>query len=139
MTIEIGKRLENERIRLNYTQQKMGEYVGIGRRAYINYEKGKREISAEGLNNIDKIGADVLYITTGKPSALSEEEQMIIMEYRKMNISERAQVLNAICKISTPENQTQQRAEVKQHIEGNASGSYAEGNAYTIHMEKKPI
>ncbi len=41
MTIEIGKRLENERIRLNYTQQKMGEYVGIGRRAYINYEKGK--------------------------------------------------------------------------------------------------
>ncbi len=64
-------------------------------------KKGKREISAEGLNNIDKIGADVLYITTGKPSALSEEEQMIIMEYRKMNISERAQVLNAICKISS--------------------------------------
>lgn len=58
-----------ERERLAQTQDAFAAAGGIGKRALIHYEKGERAPDAVFLSAISAIGADVLYIITGRREA----------------------------------------------------------------------
>lgn len=59
-------RLREERERLELNQVEFGAIGGVKKLAQINYEKGAREPDASYLAAISTVGADVLYILTGR-------------------------------------------------------------------------
>ncbi|TXF11899.1 helix-turn-helix transcriptional regulator [Pelomicrobium methylotrophicum] len=62
----IGARLKEERERLGLSQTAFAEGCGLKKLAQINYEKGERMPDAEYLLRASQLGADVLYILTGR-------------------------------------------------------------------------
>ncbi|MBW7656235.1 helix-turn-helix domain-containing protein [Hydrogenophilus thermoluteolus] len=62
----IGARLKEERERLGLSQTAFAESCGLKKLAQINYEKGERMPDAEYLARASRLGADVLYILTGR-------------------------------------------------------------------------
>ena len=66
----IAARVQEERVRLQLTQAELAEKLGISRTSATLYEAGKHLPRAEVLIGMDRLGADVLYILTGrKPGA----------------------------------------------------------------------
>lgn len=61
----VGKRLKEERQRLNMSQDAFGKAGGVGKGAQINYESDSRSPDTAYLQGIDAVGADVLYVVTG--------------------------------------------------------------------------
>jgi transcriptional regulator with XRE-family HTH domain len=61
----VGKRLKEERQRLNMSQDAFGKAGGVGKGAQINYEQDARSPDTAYLQGIDAVGADVLYVVTG--------------------------------------------------------------------------
>lgn len=61
-----SERLKEERERLGLSQTALGKLCGVQKLSQINYEKGVRYPDSRYLNAISNIGADVLYILTGK-------------------------------------------------------------------------
>jgi len=61
----VGKRLKEERQRLNMSQDAFGKAGGVGKGAQINYESDARSPDTAYLQGIDAAGADVLYVVTG--------------------------------------------------------------------------
>lgn len=61
----IGSRLREERVKLNMTQQHFGAVGGVNTDAQYKYERGMRTPKADYLANINFLGADIHYITTG--------------------------------------------------------------------------
>lgn len=83
----LGNRLKEERKRLGLNQTEMAEHGGVQITAQANYEKDVRRPDADYLFGINKIGADILYIITGKRtpiqmSSLSIEETSLVDYYR---------------------------------------------------------
>ncbi len=103
-------------------------------RTYAKYVKGETEITAEGLDNLAGIGADVLYIVTGKHSVISEEEEALLAAYRQLNLTERLKVLNMANEMSIPENNLRVRGNVGQYVEGNMHAPFTMN---VSHAEKK--
>lgn len=68
-----GVRLREERERLQLDQETFAGHGGVRRFAQSNYENGKRLPDAGYLAGIAEIGADVLYIVTGR-RAISLEQ-----------------------------------------------------------------
>lgn len=62
----VGSRLQEERVRMGFTQTELAEKLGISRTSATLYEAGKHLPRAEVLIALDGLGADVLYILTGK-------------------------------------------------------------------------
>lgn len=56
----MGKRIEQERIRNDWTQEIVANKLGVARSTYANYEAGKREPSLENI----KLLADIFDVTT---------------------------------------------------------------------------
>jgi transcriptional regulator with XRE-family HTH domain len=64
----IGERLRAERERLGLTQQGLAEKLGVQRQALVLYEAGERTPTAEKLADLDRAGADVNFVVTGRRS-----------------------------------------------------------------------
>ncbi len=64
----IGARMQEERIRLGLSQADFGRECNVSRTAQFNYERGERSPDANYLLDASNIGADILYIVTGRRS-----------------------------------------------------------------------
>lgn len=62
----IGSRLRLERERLGLTQDELAKAGGVGRQSQFRFESGQRSPDADYLAAVAKVGADVLFIVTGK-------------------------------------------------------------------------
>lgn len=85
--MSIFLRLREERERLGLTQEAFGTAGGVLKRAVINYEKGERFPDVSFLAGVANVGADVLYIVTGKRGSesegrLSEAESTLLARWR---------------------------------------------------------
>lgn len=102
----IGKRLREERKRLDLNQTEFSAFAQLNRRTQANYEKGTRYPDAAYLAAIAVEGADVQYIITGIRSTVesgvsehpetysaSEMEQQLLTLYRGMTQAQRRQLL----------------------------------------------
>ena len=73
-----SERLKEERMRLGLNQTEFGKAGGVTKEAQSNYERGKRKPDSDYWSNIDKIGADIQYILTGRKTtqtnAIKEEQ-----------------------------------------------------------------
>jgi phage repressor protein C with HTH and peptisase S24 domain len=61
-----SERLREQRVELGMSQTEFAAVAGVGKQSQINYESGKRQPDAAYLSAISGIGADVLYILTGR-------------------------------------------------------------------------
>ena len=85
--MSIGKRLGEERDRLGFSQEDLGEIGGVKKNAQFQYEKDKRSPSADYLASVAIAGVDVAYVLTGIRSqltenALSQRETAVLDHYR---------------------------------------------------------
>lgn len=66
-TINIGQRLESERLRLSLTAIEVYDdpRVNIAQTTYKNYETGRRDMPVSLLSTLWGIGFDAMYILTG--------------------------------------------------------------------------
>lgn len=69
-----SERLREERAKTGMSQTEFAAVAGVGKQSQINYEGEKRQPDAAYLAAIAEIGADVLYILTGRRE-LSASEQ----------------------------------------------------------------
>lgn len=68
----LGARVQEERVRLQLTQAELAEKLGISRTSATLYEAGKHLPRAEVFIGLDRLGADVLYILTGRRPGTQE-------------------------------------------------------------------
>ncbi|WP_143742846.1 hypothetical protein [Maricaulis sp. W15] len=66
MSAAVGRRLREERIRLDASQEAFAQTVGASKRALIEWEKGATSPKVCHLARWDEIGLDVLYVVTGR-------------------------------------------------------------------------
>ena len=76
----VGVRVQEERLRLQMTQGELAERLGISRTSATLYEAGKHLPRAEVLIGLDGLGADVLYILTGRRRS-AEKVDLDIMAF----------------------------------------------------------
>jgi len=62
----VASRLREERERLGMSQSAFAEACGVKKLAQLNYEKGDRKPDTDYLESAVRLGADVLYILTGR-------------------------------------------------------------------------
>ncbi|MFN3881478.1 MAG: helix-turn-helix transcriptional regulator [Nitrincola lacisaponensis] len=85
MTNELGARLREERNRLEFSQPKLAEAVGVSKNTVIAWEKGTTSPTAVQLSGLSVMCFDVLYILTGNrsvPTRLSTDELALLDNYR---------------------------------------------------------
>ncbi|MBB2932725.1 helix-turn-helix domain-containing protein [Paraburkholderia silvatlantica] len=87
-------RLRQERRRLGLNQAELANAGGVQKHAQLNYEKGMRHPDASYLAGIAKVGVDVLYLLTGRPSdpstlALDPDEERLLFGYRQLKPREK--------------------------------------------------
>lgn len=95
--VGIGSRLKQERKRLGYSQVKFAKAAGSSKNSQYNYEKGERSPTADYLEAIAALGADVLYIVTGTRTpmpadSLSPEENQVVIDYRTVPSDDQAAI-----------------------------------------------
>lgn len=75
--MQLGDRLREERERLGFKQSDFAALAGSTRKTQFNYESGERNPDAAYLQAILGVGADVLYILTGRPGvpAMTPEQE----------------------------------------------------------------
>ncbi len=61
-----GRRLFEERHRLQLSQAELAQAIGVSERSIGNYERGQRSPDAEQLLRLIDQGMDVYYVLTGK-------------------------------------------------------------------------
>ncbi|UGA38941.1 helix-turn-helix domain-containing protein [Chromobacterium haemolyticum] len=85
--MEIGKRLKEERARLNMLQQEVAAAADISYGSYLNYEKGTRFPTADTLAKLAMASFDVTYIITGKrdDSKLSPEAHVLLNQFQQLD------------------------------------------------------
>lgn len=99
----ISQRIQEERKRLGLTQEAAAEKMGSTKRSLINWEGGASLPGADALARFDEIGADVLYILTGRldTSKLSSDEALVVQMYRSASPPVKAAALGALVGAST--------------------------------------
>lgn len=119
----LNKRLQEERLRLGFTQEEFAEIGGVKRRAQINYESGERCPDGYYFSAIAAAGADVQYILTGirSSAALTPDEQALLAGYRALDARGKAGVFGMIGGLTqSPDSVGQQfNAPVGQVAQGN--------------------
>ena len=63
--VAIGARLREERERLGFSQQGLGEMLAVRRLAISRYEGGQNSPTAEQLSMLHDLGADLSYVISG--------------------------------------------------------------------------
>lgn len=69
---EQGKRLSEERHRLNLSQAKLALMTQVSKGSQAGYERGARPPDARYLAYAHQAGCDIHYIVTGEPAILSQ-------------------------------------------------------------------
>lgn len=64
--MSIGERLKSERERLGYSQTDFASIGGASKGSQISWEKGPTTPNAAFLAAVSEIGADILYVVTGR-------------------------------------------------------------------------
>lgn len=88
--IAIGKRIQNRRKQLGYTQEQLAEMMNVSVQMVSNLERGNKAIRIDNLINISQImNISTDYILTGKQSQqdisnLSEQISNLSPKERKM-------------------------------------------------------
>lgn len=85
MNVKIADRIREERKRLGFaTQALLADKLGISASSVHNYEAGKRSPDADFISAFGEIGADVLFVITGKRTvtALAPDEAALLDNYR---------------------------------------------------------
>lgn len=88
--IAIGKRIQNRRKQLGYTQEQLAEMMNVSVQMVSNLERGNKAIRIDNLINISQImNISTDYILTGKQSQqdisnLSEQISNLSPKDRKM-------------------------------------------------------
>lgn len=88
--IAIGKRIQNRRKQLGYTQEQLAEMMNVSVQMVSNLERGNKAIRIDNLINISQImNISTDYILTGKQnqqdiSNLSEQISSLSPKDRKM-------------------------------------------------------
>nr|DAU57164.1 MAG TPA: helix-turn-helix domain protein [Caudoviricetes sp.] len=95
---QVGARIAAERIRLGWTQQLLGEKIGVSQPAIAGYESGKREPSLDKLGQISEaLGVSVArLIDVDEPPAmvrLDRDESSLVEYYRKCDEELRQHVI----------------------------------------------
>jgi transcriptional regulator with XRE-family HTH domain len=104
-------RLKQERRRLGLNQAELANAGGVQKHAQLNYEKGLRYPDASYLAGIAEVGADVLYLLTGRASdpstlALDRDEERLLAGYRELKPREKRGVLGLVAAIiNAPEDE----------------------------------
>lgn len=82
----IGRNLKSLREANKFTQEKVAEYLGIGRSAYANYEAGDREAPIEVLESACNLfGCELNMLFSEDESAL---QGMLVCAFRADGLSE---------------------------------------------------
>ncbi|AOE85852.1 helix-turn-helix domain-containing protein [Pseudomonas sp. TCU-HL1] len=94
---EIGKRLQEQRVFLGYTQEVFAAQLGVAKRTQASYEAGKNEPKAGYLSQALLLGVDVMYVMTGVRSprpaeGISVAEEKILENYRALADEDQASV-----------------------------------------------
>lgn len=82
----VALRVQEERVRLQLTQAELADKLGISRTSATLYEAGKHLPRAEVLIGLDRLGADVLYILTGRKPG-TEEVDLDVMAFALDEVS----------------------------------------------------
>ena len=86
---------------MGLSQERFAALGGVQKRAQINYEAGERVPDAAYLEGVSVVGANVLYVVTGKRAeppapALTAEEQLLVDSYRQAPLAVRKAALAAL-------------------------------------------
>lgn len=102
---KIGQRLAEERKRLGYNQKDFGALGKAALRTVIDWEKGKTSPNSSFLAAIAEIGADILYIVTGKreKETLEPRENALIDNYRNSDEKDKKVIEQIAYTTSQPE------------------------------------
>ncbi len=90
MLKQIGKRIQNRRKQLGYTQEKLAEMMNVSIQMISNLERGNKSIRIDNLIRLCKIlGVSTDYILTGQdslqnPSSFSNRLAMLSDSQRDM-------------------------------------------------------
>ena len=95
MKEQMGARLMQERLRLQFTQAAIADCVGVNSRTYVRYEAKGEDIRAGVLAKLAALGADVLYIVTGERfnSTLTPEARDFLERFYEMEAAARMRLL----------------------------------------------
>ncbi|MEG0936553.1 MAG: helix-turn-helix transcriptional regulator [Comamonas sp.] len=129
----ISQRIQEERKRLGLTQEAAAERMGSTKRSLINWEGGAALPGAEALSRFAEIGADVLYILTGRldQASLSSDEALVIQMYRSATPPVKAAALGALVGASTSGGQTMSNVGSGNVQAGNVEGGLNVGRSTT--------
>ena len=99
-----GQRLKSERKRLGMTQPEFALVGKVEKGTQINYEQDKRFPSADYLIAIASVGVDTQYVLhgTAASSALTDDENELLVGYRKLDLRGKARVLGVVEGITEP-------------------------------------
>lgn len=78
----IGQRLREERERLKLSQEGLGEKLGVDRKVIRNYEGDKTSPRADQLAVMLDLGADALYIVSGRKAPLGVTDTESSVAYK---------------------------------------------------------
>ena len=98
-----ANRLQEERLRLGFTQQEIAELVEIRGAMWGRYERNEAAPGGEVLTAFAKAGGDVQYVLIGVRSsnALAPDEAELLAGYRGLDIRAKANMLGMLDVVST--------------------------------------
>ena len=64
--VTIGKRLKEERLKLNLSQDKLAKIGGVTKRTQVNYEQDSSKPDGEYLSRVAKEGINIQYVLCGE-------------------------------------------------------------------------
>ncbi|MDC8757494.1 helix-turn-helix domain-containing protein [Janthinobacterium fluminis] len=101
-----GQRLKSERKRLRMTQPELALVGKVEKGTQINYEQDKRFPSADYLIAVAAVGVDTHYVLHGTPAGnnLTDDENELLIGYRKLDLRGKARVLGVVEGIAEPAN-----------------------------------
>ncbi|MFZ6712027.1 helix-turn-helix domain-containing protein [Undibacterium sp. TC9W] len=118
-----GARLAEERQRLGLTQKAVAAFLDKTSMTQIKYESEDTKPDLLYLEGLDKLGADIYYIITGKRSdnTLSNDERDVITGLRSLDLRGKAGVLALISGMAPHEPKPKNvfHGGVGQNVEGN--------------------
>lgn len=85
--MDFSKRLKEERMRLEMTQDEMAKAGGVSRRAQVSYEAGASFPDARYIEGVVQVGVDAMYLATGKRRG-DEKNQVAAAEFLLSGIAE---------------------------------------------------
>lgn len=120
--VSLGERIREERTRLGLTQ----DQLGVAPKTQRFYESGERSPDAGYLERFAAMGADPLYLITGRRADLflSADESALLMGYRSMDARGRAMVVAMINGYTQPTapSLTISGSTIGQVVQGDAAG-----------------